>query len=61
MVFAASWVSVSTGELGRLTDKKNIDGYLRYPAWSPTGELMVFEEAKTVGDLWQVELEKGTP
>ena len=50
------WVSSSSGEVVQLTEKQDLDGYVRYPAWSPKGDLIVFEEARTVGDLWQVEL-----
>ncbi len=50
------WVSSSTGEVVQLTAKRDLDGYVRYPEWSPTGDLIVYEEARTVGDLWQVEL-----
>ena len=50
------WVSSSSGEVVQLTQKQDLDGYLRYPAWSPKDGLIVFEEARTAGDLWQVEL-----
>ena len=50
------WVSSSTGEVVQLTAKRDLDGYVRYPEWSPAGDLIVYEEARTVGDLWQVEL-----
>ena len=50
------WVSTSTGELAQLTEKRDFDGYVRYPDWSPDGGMIVYEEARTVGDLWQVEL-----
>lgn len=50
------WVSISSGQVTRLTDQRDLDGYLRYPAWSPDGSLIVYEQAQTVGDLWQVDL-----
>ena len=53
-------VSASTGEVRQLTDGRNFDGYVRYPAWSPDGTMIVYEEARTVGDLWQVELTGGS-
>ncbi len=49
------WVSVSTRQELALTDWDEPNGYLRYPAWSPRGDLIVFEHAETTGDLWLLE------
>jgi TolB protein len=49
------WVSVASGEIRQLTDFPAGDGYVRYPTWSPTGDRIVFERARTEGDLWVIE------
>ena len=46
------WVSRTTGEQRRLTGFEMLNGYVRYPAWSPRGDSIVFERAETTGDLW---------
>jgi len=30
--------------------------YVRYPAWSPAGDQIVYEYAKTTGNIWMVDL-----
>jgi Tol biopolymer transport system component/tRNA A-37 threonylcarbamoyl transferase component Bud32 len=60
VVFAANrggfwnvwWVSRSTGEEKQLTDYRLLHGYVRYPAWSPAGDQIVYELAETTGDIW---------
>jgi len=49
------WVSRATRRQTRLTDLGSLTGYVRYPAWSPAGDRVVFEKAETAGDLWLVE------
>jgi len=49
------WVSRSTGEQRRLTAYRDLAAYVRYPAWSPRDDQIVFERAETTGDLWMVE------
>ncbi|MEM7354466.1 MAG: protein kinase, partial [Acidobacteriota bacterium] len=49
------WVSRSTGEQQRLTESPKLNAYVRYPAWSPTGDQLVYELAETTGDIWLVE------
>ena len=43
------------GTIDQRTAEKNLGGYVRYPAWSPAGDRIVYERAETVGDLWLVE------
>ncbi len=49
------WVSRTTGVEHRLTESPRLNAYVRYPAWSPAGDRIVYEVAQTAGDLWLVE------
>ena len=49
-------VSRKTGEQRQLTHFNKTNGYVRYPAWSPTGDRIVFEHAEATGNVWLVEL-----
>ena len=49
------WVSRSTLEQNQLTHFDDLNGYVRYPAWAPTGDRVVFERAQSTGDLWLVD------
>ncbi len=49
------WVSRLTGEQRRLTASPRLGAYVRYPAWSPLGESIVYELAETTGDVWLVQ------
>ncbi len=48
------WVSRLTGEQKRLTESPRLGAYVRYPAWSPSGDRIVYELAETTGDIWLV-------
>jgi Tol biopolymer transport system component len=49
------WVSRRSGEQRRLTASPRLNEYLRYPLVSPGGDLLVYELARTTGDLFLVE------
>ncbi len=46
------WISRLTGEQRRLTESPRLNTYVRYPAWSPAGDRIVYELAETTGDIW---------
>ncbi len=48
------WVSRLTGKQQRLTGAPRSGAYVRYPAWSPLGDHIVYELAETTGDIWLV-------
>ena len=48
------WTSRLTGERQRLVAPPGPGSYVRYPAWSPTGDRIVYELAETAGDVWLV-------
>lgn len=53
--WSVRWVSRSTGEERLVASARSLDQYLRYPAWSPEGDLMVYELARTAGDILLVQ------
>jgi Tol biopolymer transport system component/DNA-binding winged helix-turn-helix (wHTH) protein len=50
------WVSRTTGEQRQLTHFDKTNAYVRYPAWSPAGDRIVFEHAEATGNVWLMEL-----
>jgi Tol biopolymer transport system component len=49
-------VSARSGELRRLTTFGEPNAYVRYPAWSPANDRLVFERAVTTANLWIAKL-----
>jgi eukaryotic-like serine/threonine-protein kinase len=50
------WVSLATRQQKQLTNFTQMNTYVRYPAWSPAGDQIVYEHAKTTGNIWMVDL-----
>ncbi|MGI8783714.1 MAG: protein kinase domain-containing protein [Acidobacteriota bacterium] len=50
------WVSRSTRKQQRVTNYSALNEYVRYPAWSPLGNQIVFEKAETTGNIWLIDL-----
>ncbi len=50
------WVSRSTRKQKQLTNFTQMNAYVRYPEWSPAGDQIVYEYAKTTGNIWMVDL-----
>jgi TolB protein len=48
-------VEVSSGEVQRLTNYERLSAYVRYTAWSPRGDTILYEQALTQGNVWQLE------
>src|SRR5262249_24038949 len=46
------WVSRSTKEERQITHYTNLTAFVRYTAWSPLGNQIVYEYAETVGNIW---------
>jgi TolB protein len=51
-----AWVSMKTREQRQLTHDAKLNTYVRYPAWSPHGNQIVYEYAETIGNIWLMEL-----
>ncbi len=50
------WVSRHGGPEHRLTDYSSRNSFVRYPAWSPRGNQIVYENAETTGNIWLMDL-----
>ncbi|NOT62824.1 MAG: hypothetical protein HOP19_21660, partial [Acidobacteria bacterium] len=50
------WISRRTKRQQQLTRYTAPNGYVRYPAWSPRGNQIVFEYAETTGNVWLMDL-----
>lgn len=50
------WVSVKDKTQKQLTNFNKLNSYVRYPAWSPLGNQIVFEYAEMTGNIWMMEL-----
>lgn len=50
------WVSRSSGQQKQLTNFTKLNSYVRYPAWSPLNDKIVYEYAETTGNIWMIEL-----
>lgn len=50
------WVSRTAKNQKQVTNYKKLNAYVRYPAWSPLGNQIVYEYAETTGNIWLMEL-----
>ena len=50
------WVSRSDQTQTQLTDYTTYHHFVRYAAWSPTGDQIVYEYSEVTGDIWLVDL-----
>jgi Tol biopolymer transport system component len=50
------WVSRTSKEQKQLTHYSKLNLFVRYPAWSPRDNQIVYEYAETTGNIWLMEL-----
>jgi Tol biopolymer transport system component/DNA-binding winged helix-turn-helix (wHTH) protein len=50
------WISRRGGPEHRLTNYSSRNSFVRYPAWSPRGDQIVYEYAETTGNIWLMDL-----
>ena len=50
------WISRYTKTQKQLTNYSKLNTFVRYPAWSPLGNQIVYELAETTGNIWLMEL-----
>lgn len=46
------WVSRSTRQVKQLTHYTRDNSYVRYPAWSPRGDQIVYEYSEITANIW---------
>jgi len=49
------WVSRATRQSRQLTRYAKPTAFVRYPAWSPSGDEVVYEYAETTGNVWMID------
>jgi TolB protein len=54
------WVSRGTGLQKQVTNNTKLSSFIRYPAWSPRGNQIVYEYGETSGNIWLMEM-KSSP
>lgn len=50
------WIDVASGAHGTITPPAEPSVYLRYPEWSPRGDVVVFERGQLRGNIWTLPL-----
>ena len=50
------WVSRTTREQKQVTNYSKLNAFVRYPAWSPLNNQIVYEYTETTGNIWVIEL-----
>ena len=55
-VWNVGWVSRDGKTDRTVTANRRLNTYVRYPAWSPTGDAIYYELAETTGNIWLVEM-----
>ena len=49
-------VERATGNVRQLTHWTDLEGYVRYPAWAPSGDRIVFERSIRTSSIWTAKL-----
>ena len=55
-VWDLRWIDVATGVEGIMLPATSPRVYVRYPAWSPRGDVVVFERGEMRGNIWTIGL-----
>jgi Tol biopolymer transport system component len=51
------WIDVETGQQGVMRPASPPHVYVRYPAWSPSNDVVVFERGELRGNIWTLPLQ----
>ncbi len=54
------WIDARTGATGAMTQPSSPNAYVRYPEWSPRGDLVVYERGELHGNIWTLRLGKAS-
>ena len=55
------WIDASSGATGVITAPSGPNTYVRYPEWSPQGDLVVYERGELRGNVWMLRLNAPRP
>ena len=55
------WIDAGSGAMGVITAATAANTYMRYPEWSPRGDLIVYERGELRGNVWMLRLGKRAP
>jgi Tol biopolymer transport system component len=50
------WVSRDGKTQKQVTNTTQPNAFVRYPAWSPLGDKIVYEYTETTGNIWMLDL-----
>ncbi len=50
------WIDAATGATGAITEPLPANSYVRYPDWSPRGNVVVYERGELRGNIWMLRL-----
>jgi Tol biopolymer transport system component len=56
-LWSLRWIDVDSGRQGTITPAGPPRVYVRYPAWSPGGGLVLFERGELQGDIWTLQVQ----
>ena len=54
--WSLQWIDAATGATGVITEPSPANGYVRYPDWSPRGDVVVYERGELRGNIWVLQL-----
>lgn len=60
-VWNVAWVSRDGKTERAVTSNSRLNSYVRYPAWSPTGDAIYYEVAETTGNIWLADVASAGP
>jgi TolB protein len=55
------WVDATSGAMGLITAAAAPNTYVRYPEWSPRGDVVVYERGELRGNVWMLRLGRPAP
>jgi Tol biopolymer transport system component len=50
------WIDATTGEMDTIGAESSPNVYVRYPDWSPRGDMVVYERGELRGNVWMLRL-----
>ncbi|MGH9348722.1 MAG: winged helix-turn-helix domain-containing protein [Vicinamibacterales bacterium] len=56
-VWSLRWIDAESGRQGAMTAPEPPRAYVRYPDWSPRGDLVLFERGELRGNIWMLTLQ----